>query len=449
MSPLGRGTASWVIAASLLWAFGPARAETTAYDAQGRVISVVTDDGKQTKYIYDAAGNRTQVTASSTSVTLPPVAVDDLANYSYGGTAPVLHPLTNDSDPNGLALTIVGISPPQFGTATFTASTVSYTPPVAHVGAIDAFAYTIQNSAGGTASAVIQVTLKNPAPIANPVYETTSQGIPVTFNAGANDSDPGGLTFYVTAVGTPAHGTASFTPNTTNVTYTPSSGYWGSDSFSYTITNTAPVSKSSTVYMTVTAAPPAVSPYALNVSMNTPGTFDPRTVDLDPNYLPLTITAIGAPSHGTAVNNGGISVTYTPTTGYIGSDSFSYTVANTGGGSASSTVNASVTNGPLAASISSTVWNWTKYGSNPAHSSAAVLVTASGGQSPYSYAWQYVSGDTVITTGAPTSSSTTWTRSMTTYSTYSAVWRCKVTDNLGAVVYGGNVTVTFNWQDNQ
>ena len=41
----------------------------------------------------------------------------------------------------------------------------------------------------------------------------------------------------------------------------------------------------------------------------------------------LTITNVSTPAHGTAVNNAGV-VTYTPSTGYVGVDTFTYTVSD-------------------------------------------------------------------------------------------------------------------------
>ena len=59
--------------------------------------------------------------------------------------------------------------------------------------------------------------------------------------------------------------------------------------------------------------------------------------DSDPDGDPLTITAVNAAAHGTAsiVNN---RISYTPAAGYAGSDSFTYTIADGRGGSASATV---------------------------------------------------------------------------------------------------------------
>ncbi len=53
---------------------------------------------------------------------------------------------------------------------------------------------------------------------------------------------------------------------------------------------------------------------------------DPDTGDI------LTVTSLGTPGAGTAVDNGDGTVTYTPNAGYVGLDSFTYTVSDGNGG---------------------------------------------------------------------------------------------------------------------
>ncbi|GAB6141500.1 Ig-like domain-containing protein [Methylosoma difficile] len=60
--------------------------------------------------------------------------------------------------------------------------------------------------------------------------------------------------------------------------------------------------------------------------------------DTDPDGDVLSISAVGTPAHGVIVNNG-TSMTYKPALNYNGSDSFSYTVSDGAGGTASATVN--------------------------------------------------------------------------------------------------------------
>lgn len=80
-------------------------------------------------------------------------------------------------------------------------------------------------------------------------------------------------------------------------------------------------------------APVNVAPVAVNDSRstnrNTAITFDPRSNDSDPNGDAFTITAKTNGTQGTvAISAGGVGVTYTPTTGYSGADSFTYTISD-------------------------------------------------------------------------------------------------------------------------
>ncbi len=53
--------------------------------------------------------------------------------------------------------------------------------------------------------------------------------------------------------------------------------------------------------------------------------------DSDPNGDPLTVISVKQPANGTATNNGDGTVTYSPNTGFFGSDSFTYTISDPGG----------------------------------------------------------------------------------------------------------------------
>jgi len=76
--------------------------------------------------------------------------------------------------------------------------------------------------------------------------------------------------------------------------------------------------------------------------------------------------------------------------------------------------------------------------------SSASSGTITGGSSPYAFLWQYVSGDS-FTPNTSTSSSTTFTTSITVgvsqSVTKTGVYRCRVTDNASAVIFGPDCTV--------
>ncbi|HEX9822235.1 MAG TPA: Ig-like domain-containing protein, partial [Methylomirabilota bacterium] len=75
---------------------------------------------------------------------------------------------------------------------------------------------------------------------------------------------------------------------------------------------------------------------------DTPVTIAVLANDSDPDGDPLTVTAVTDPAHGSAVNNGDGTVTYTPDAGFVGSDSFEYTISDGAGGADSATVSVTV-----------------------------------------------------------------------------------------------------------
>ena len=96
--------------------------------------------------------------------------------------------------------------------------------------------------------------------------------------------------------------------------------------------------------MATPAAPTAANKSGVAIGYNSSGT----PIDLAPSVTGVhsMLTVVTAPAHGTTTVNGDV-VTYTPTSGYFGADSFTYTVTGPGGTSAAATV--SLTGGDSAA----------------------------------------------------------------------------------------------------
>ena len=95
--------------------------------------------------------------------TLPPVANDDSGFTTPQNTVlaiPAAAVLANDSDPNGFAISISGVSNPVKGTVSYDATTqvISFTPTTGYLGAAS-FIYTITNGHGGSASATVSLTV--------------------------------------------------------------------------------------------------------------------------------------------------------------------------------------------------------------------------------------------------------------------------------------------------
>jgi YD repeat-containing protein len=83
---------------------------------------------------------------------------------------------------------------------------------------------------------------------------------------------------------------------------------------------------------------------AVSTAANTTIEFDPRINDSDVDNDPLTIGAFPTPpAHGSVfVRSVGTYVRYVPTSSYVGPDSFTYTIFDGRGGSATATVSVTV-----------------------------------------------------------------------------------------------------------
>lgn len=105
----------------------------------------------------DAAGN-VLASVEAFDTIAAPVATNDSANTPED-TATIIDVLSNDTDPAGTALVITGFTQPQQGTVTqLDGRSFSYTP-ANHFNGIDLFSYTIQNTAGATSLATVQITV--------------------------------------------------------------------------------------------------------------------------------------------------------------------------------------------------------------------------------------------------------------------------------------------------
>ena len=186
-------------------------------------------------------------------------------------------------------------------------------------------------------------------PVANSQSVIANQGVATAITLTSTDPNGDPLTFQVTAG--PSSGT--LTGSGASRTYTPNAGFSGSDSFGYTVTDTATglVSNTATVSIIVTPAPVANSQSVIaNLGVATAITL----TSTYPNGDPLTFQVSAGPSSGTLTGSGA-SRTYTPNSGFAGSDSFAYTATDTTTGLVSNTATVSITVTPAPVASSQTV----------------------------------------------------------------------------------------------
>ena len=179
-----------------------------------------------------------------------PVAVDDTATVAEDSEVSVAV-LSNDSDADGDTLTIESFTQGTNGSVVISGSNLVYTPS-ANFNGSDSFTYTINDGTGLTDTATVSVTVTavNDNPVANDDSATTEEDVAVTISLVANDTDIDGDSLSIESVGTASNGSVVNNGNGT-VTYTPNAGFFGSDSFTYVVSDGS-ATDTATVRVTVT-----------------------------------------------------------------------------------------------------------------------------------------------------------------------------------------------------
>jgi prealbumin domain-containing protein/Big-like domain-containing protein/PKD domain-containing protein len=146
----------------------------------------------------------------------------------------------------------------------------------------------------------------------------TTPSRPLDLNLNATDFEFDPLTF---TIGTPpAHGALGDCSSGSCI-YTPTAGYTGPDSFTWKANDGTSDSNVGTFTITVTANQPPVAEDQSETSSQ-PLTLLLNASDLDGD--PLTFTIITPPTNGTLDDCTGGTCTYTPATGFLGDDSFTW-----------------------------------------------------------------------------------------------------------------------------
>ncbi|WP_216361192.1 putative Ig domain-containing protein [Caulobacter mirabilis] len=324
---------------------------------------------------------------SMNPTTLPAGVQHDAYSQSItaaGGTAPYSYSLASGSLPTGVTLSPSGL--------------LSGAPTV--VGTFNITVRATDSTTGGGPFSIdtpysLVVGVPNP-PTAGPVSLT------VAANSGANAVTPvlgGPPTVSVAVDAAPAHGTAS--ASGLNLVYTPTAGYSGTDSFTYTATNLGGTSAPATV--TVTVTPPVL---ALNDLTPATGTAlaaytatltasagaAPYGFALDSGTLPagVTLSAGGAVS-GTPTQAGSFAFTVKATDVYGATGTRAYSLEI-----AAPTIALTPAAGALPGGLRTVAYSQT--------------ITASGGAAPYGYtvtAGTLPAGLTLTTAGVLSGTPTT------------------------------------------
>src|SRR5205809_319091 len=220
--------------------------------------------------------------------------------------------LDNDSDLDGDSLTISLVTATN-GTAVIVGGTNVLFTPATNFNGTGTIGYTISDGNGGTASALITVTVgpANDPPVAVDDNASTAEDVPVTISPLDNDSDVDGDILTITSV-TATNGTAVIVGGT-NVLFTPATNFNGTATIGYTIIDGQGGTNSALVTVAVGPAslPDALPIYNASTAEDVPVTISPLDNDSDLDGDILTITSL-TPTNGTAVIVGGTNVLFTP-----------------------------------------------------------------------------------------------------------------------------------------
>jgi VCBS repeat-containing protein len=302
-------------------------------------------------------------------------AANDTFNVNEDAQNFTLNPLANEiiEPGSGNVLTITGVGSRDKGGSVQVAGdgkSLLYTP-AANFNGTETFTYTVTNQLGETSTATITVQVQpqnDPPDAVNDGSEASPVAVPedsenfaiavLANDTVGVDTDESPTTLKVTGVTQGAHGTVTIGPGGNSVLYKPNPNYIGTDSFTYTISDrtTGGLSDTATVFVNVTEAndnPTAVNDLFTITEDNTLDDINDNIINVlgNDSFAPdtgetLTVTGVSnvRPGATVTVGTGGANVVYSPAPNFQGTDTFSYTISDGRGGTATGIVTVTVTN---------------------------------------------------------------------------------------------------------
>ncbi|MBL9081910.1 MAG: tandem-95 repeat protein, partial [Planctomycetales bacterium] len=354
---IGYGTGGWSYDLS---SYVPVQG-THYGDPDGDVMSVAYTapgwttvyPGQQHSYAYtvtDSYGNQAWATVFINIVEEAPPQPSNNAPYTAGVTYASIYEDTTLSlqagDPEGDALQLVVVTPPQCGSLSIDGNgVVTYTPNGDFYGT-DSFAYYVSdgNSNSGTDFVTVYVNGVGDLPsAADDEYSVDEDGVLSAGGNGvlANDSDADGDALYAVLIAGPSNA-QSFTLNSDgSFQYVPTADWNGTDGFQYQAVAADGTSSVVNVTIHVAAVNDAPFPYhigTINVAEDGSAAIDTSVLvgdTTDAEGGPLAFAGFGLPQHGTISGDAENGYFYTPHADYHGPDSVTYFITdgeNTGEG---------------------------------------------------------------------------------------------------------------------
>jgi cellulase/cellobiase CelA1 len=251
------------------------------------------------------------------------------------------------SDIDSGSLTFSVVSGPSHGSLSGTAPNFTYTPNANYNGN-DSFTFKASDGQddSNTATISIEVIPVNDAPVASTQNVTLSEDAAKAITLGATDADGDALTYVI--VTAPLKG--ALTGSGANWTYTPNTNVNGPDSFAFKASDGQADSNTATVNLNIQPVndAPVANTQNVTTAFNTAKSIVLTGSDIDDDALNFIV--VSGPSKGT-LSGSGATRTYTPNSGFSGSDSFTFKANDGQADSGIATVNITVQPNPNAPKV--------------------------------------------------------------------------------------------------
>ncbi len=165
----------------------------------------------------------------------------------------------------------------------------------------------------------------------------------------SNDSDPENDDLIISDILQPANGTV--VNNGNSITYTPNTGYIGTDTLEYTIDDGHGDQANAQVTITVVNNAPVANDDSLVAIGAAPVVINVIGNDNDPDGSIISVISVTQSQNGSVVINADGTLTYQANFGYVGDDSFSYTIADADGEQSTAIVSITVEPEPNTAPV--------------------------------------------------------------------------------------------------
>jgi len=251
----------------------------------------------------------------------PPVAKDD--SVTTEEDTPVSITL-DGSDPDEDELSYTVVESPSHGSLSGTAPNVTYTPKPNFNGS-DSFTFKVSDETTQSDAAIVSITVMsaNDTPNAKDDSARTLEDTPIeAIDVLGNDTDADDDLLTTSAVTQGRNGSVTINADNT-LSYTPKANFYGTDSFTYTISDGKGGTDTATVSVKVKAVNDTPTANDERVTTQEDKSVSITLVGNDPDGDSLSYSIVKGPSHG-SLKGTAPKLRYSPKVNFNGSDSFTF-----------------------------------------------------------------------------------------------------------------------------